>query len=76
MEQLTMSAPGESRQTAVEEVSWFCDGFRMPANADLSTGTRAGVRKPPNYVASRNMWRRGRSMLALRGSDDLCATYW
>jgi len=24
-----------------------CDGFRMPANADLSTGTRAGVRKPP-----------------------------
>ena len=21
--------------------------FRMPANADLSTGTRAGVRKPP-----------------------------
>ena len=25
----------------------ICDGFRMPANADLSTGTRAGVRKPP-----------------------------
>jgi hypothetical protein len=25
----------------------FCDGFRMPANAYLSTGTRAGVRKPP-----------------------------
>jgi hypothetical protein len=24
-----------------------CDGFRMPASADLSTGTRAGVRKPP-----------------------------
>jgi len=29
-----------------------------------------------NYVASRNMWRRGRSMLAFRGSNDLCATYW
>src|SRR5580698_10689102 len=33
MEQLTMSARGESRQTAVEQVGRFCDGFRMPANA-------------------------------------------
>jgi hypothetical protein len=29
----------------------FCDGFRIPANADLSIGTRLGVRKPPADVA-------------------------
>jgi hypothetical protein len=28
-----------------------------------------------HYVASYDMWRRGRSMLVLRGSNDLCATY-
>jgi hypothetical protein len=27
----------------------FCDGFRMPANADLSTGTRAGVGGDQEY---------------------------
>jgi hypothetical protein len=31
-----------------------CDGFRMPANADLSTGTRAGVRKPPKNETARS----------------------
>ena len=31
----------------LKHVDRFCDGFRMPANTDLSTGTRAGVRKPP-----------------------------
>jgi hypothetical protein len=29
-----------------------CDGFRMPADADLSTGIRAGVRKPPKNDAA------------------------
>src|ERR1700688_3003856 len=42
-----MSAPGERRHPSAGEVGGLCDGFRMPANADLSTGTRAGVRKPP-----------------------------
>jgi hypothetical protein len=42
-----MSAAGGSRHAGMEGVRRFCDGFRMPANADLSTGTRAGVRKPP-----------------------------
>ena len=28
-----------------------------------------------NYVAFDNMWRKGRSMLVLRGSNDSCATY-
>src|SRR6516225_1159217 len=42
-----MSAAGESRRCGNRVADRFCDGFRMPANADLSTGTRAGVRKPP-----------------------------
>jgi hypothetical protein len=43
-----VSAIEVSSAVAVARVGdCLCDGFRMPANADLSTGTRAGVRKPP-----------------------------
>ena len=44
MEQLTMSAPGKSRQTTVERLTRFCAGFRMPAIDNRATCT--GGRRP------------------------------
>jgi len=45
------SRHGRFRRKLPSSLTWFgggnCDGFRMPANSDLSTGTRDGVRKPP-----------------------------